>query len=130
MAEQIRSEWNKQGDLDHHARFHKELPPGVTLSSPTAELHERTSDDPETWVKITSGVTITPTVVNALDNAWVAISGGTNRAVRVVITKDPDAQPNVADEPTPGDNYRIMIIATRSDSSRPIARDVPLVILP
>ena len=77
-----------------------------------------------------SGVTLTPTVVDALSDQWVPISGGTSRAVRVVITKDPDAQPNVADEPTPGDNYRVMIIATRSDSVRPIARDVPLRIWP
>ena len=33
------------------------------------------------------------------------------------------------DEPEPNDNYRIAITATRSDSSRPIARDVPLTIL-
>ena len=123
-------EWNKQGDLDGHARFHDELPAGVTLSAPTAELHRRTATSPVTWAKITSGVTLTPTVVDALSDQWVPISGGTSRAVRVVITKDPDAQPNVADEPTPGDNYRVMIIATRSDSVRPIARDVPLRIWP
>ena len=75
-------------------------------------------------------MTITPTVVNALDDNWVAIVGGTNRAVRVVITKDPQAQPDVTDEPEPNDNYRVKIIATRSDSSRPIAREVPLRILP
>jgi hypothetical protein len=47
----------------------------------------------------------------------------------VVITADPDAQSDVADAPVPGSNYRVKIIATRSDSSRPIAREVPLTIL-
>ena len=129
MASSKRYEWNKSGDLDAHARFTDELPSGVTLSSPTVKLHQRTSTNPETWVDKPSEVTITITVVNALDDAWVVISGGTNRAVRVVITKDPQAQPDVTDEPEPGSNYRIEIVATRSDSSRPIARDVPLTIL-
>lgn len=130
MATAKRWEWDKQGDLDGHARFHDELPAGVTLSSPTAELHQRTVDDPETWVDKSSEVTISESVVNALDDKWVAISGGTNRAVRVVITADPQPQPDVTDEPEPNDNYRVKIIATRSDSSRPIAREVPLTILP
>lgn len=129
MARSKTWEWDKQGDLDGHARFDDELPAGVTLSAPTAELHQQTATDPETWVDRSSEVTITPTVVNALDDDWVAISGGTNRAVRVVITKDPQAQPDVTDEPEPNDNYRVKIIATRSDSSRPIAREVPLRIL-
>lgn len=133
MASSKRWEWDKQGDLDGHARFDDELPPAVTLSAPSAELHQRTSAEgvkPEVWVDRSSEATLAATVVNALDDDWVAISGGTNRAVRVVITADTDPQPDVTDEPEPNDNYRVKIIATRSDSSKPIAREVPLTILP
>lgn len=130
MARQRQLEWDKQGDLDAHCRFHEELPPGVMLSAPTAYLHQRSADDPETWVNKTTEVTIAAAIVDALDDDWVAISGGTSRAVRVVVTKDPQTQPDVTDEPEPNDNYRVKIVATRSDSSRPIAREVPLVILP
>lgn len=126
-------EWDKQGDGDFHANLHSgpnALPTSVTLSSPSAELHQRTATDPETWVDRSSEVTLSATVVDALDRNGDAESGGTNRAVRVVITKDPDAQPDVTDEPEPGDDYRVKIIATRSDSSRPFADVVPLRILP
>ncbi|MDH5279542.1 MAG: hypothetical protein OEW52_00165 [Thermoleophilia bacterium] len=131
MAGRVRTlEWDKQGDLDAHVRFHEELPPGVTLSAPSVELHQRIATEPETWVSRSSEVTLAASVVAALTDKWVAISGGTSRAVRVVVTKDPDAQPDVTDEPKPGDNYRLKIIATRSDSGRPIAREVALRILP
>lgn len=130
MGRVQRWEWDKQGDLDAHASFHGELPSGVTLSSPSAELHQRTATNPETWVDRSSEVTITPTVVDALTAGWTAETGGTNRGVRVVITADADPQPDVADEPEPGTNYRVKIIVTRSDSSRPMAREVPLTILP
>ena len=135
MANDRRWEWDKQGDLDGHANFHHELPAGVTLSSPAAELHERTDTNPETWTKIASTgagavVTITPTIVTAMKDKDTEETGGASRGVRVVITKDPDTQPDVTDEPTPGSNYRVKVIATRSDSGRPIAREVPLTILP
>ena len=123
-------QWDKQGDHDGHARFHYEMVTGVTLSSPTCYLHELTSTSPETWVDRSSEVTITGTVVNALDDDGVVISGGTSRAVRVIITADTETQPDVTDEPTPGKNYRVKIVATRSDTARPISREVPLEILP
>lgn len=127
-------EWNKSGDFDGHASFHAELPGGVELdavSAPTATLEQRTVSDPETWVDRTSEVTITATIVDALDPVTkLAVSGGTNRGVRVVITADPDPQPDVTDEPEPGNHYRVTIAATRSDTSRPFARDVKLRILP
>lgn len=129
-SRQPRWEWVKQGDLDGHARFTDELPSGVTLSGPSAQLHQRTSGSPETWVDRSSEVSITATVVDALDDDFSTLSGGTDRAVRVVITADSDPQPDVTDEPEPGTDYRVMIIATRSDSSRPIARPVDLTILP
>lgn len=130
MATSTMLEWDKAGDLDAHIRFHDELPAGVTLSLPTVELHQRTVDDPETWTNKSSEATLSVTIVAALDDDWVAISGGTSRAARVVITKDPQTQPDVTDEPEPNNNYRIKVIATRSDSSRPIARDAALRILP
>lgn len=135
MANERRWEWDKQGDLDGHANFHHELPAGVTLSSPTAELHERTATNPVTYTKIVSEgaeavVTIAASVVTAMKDKDTEETGGAGRGVRVVITKDPDDQPDVTDEPTPGTDYRVKIIATRSDSGRPIAREVPLTILP
>lgn len=119
-------EWQKEGDGDFHANWNDELPTGVTLSSPTVEMHERTADDPVTWTDRTSEVTITASVVNALDEHGAEEAGGTSRGIRVVITQDPDSQPDVTDEPEPGTKYRVMIVVTRSDYARPMARDVPL----
>ncbi len=133
MASSKRWEWDKQGDLDGHARFDDELPSSVTLSDPSVELHQRTSTEgvkPEVWVDRSSEVTIAVTIVAARDDDWVLITGGTGRAARVVITADTDSQPDFEDEPEPATDYRIKITATRSDSSRPIAREVPLTILP
>lgn len=132
MGSSKRWEWDKQGDLDGHARFGDELPPGVTISAPAAQLHQRTSAEgvePEVWVDRSSEATLSATVVNERDDDWVLITGGTSRAVRVVITADTDPQPDATDEPEPNSNYRVKIIATRSDSTRPIAREVPLTIL-
>lgn len=131
MAARKRWQWDKQGDGDFHANLNSgpsALPVGVTLSAPTAELHQETKDG--TWVDRTSEVTITATVVNAQDSSGADESGGTNRGIRVVITADPDPQPDVADEPEPDKNYRVKLIATRSDSSRPFADAVDLTILP
>lgn len=130
MATERRWEWDKQGDLDAHANWHHELPEGVTLSDPEVELHEQTASNPETWALVAPQPTMGATIVTAMRDKDTEEAGGAGRGVRVVITADPDAQPDVTDEPTPGNDYRVKIIATRSDSSRPIAREVPLTILP
>src|SRR5690242_12628437 len=120
-------EWVKQGDGDFHANWHHELPSGVTLSSPSAYLHQGT--DRAGWVNRTSEVTIAASIVDARDEHGELETGGTNRAIRVVITLDPQTQPDITDEPEPNTNYRVRMVVTRSDSSRPIARDVELVIV-
>lgn len=130
MARSKAWEWNKAGDFDGHASFHAELPLGVTLSAPTPTLEQRTATSPETWVDRTSEVSISATIVNVLDSNGVEVAGGTDRGVRVVVVQDADPQPDVTDEPEPGDHYRVTIVVTRSDSARPIAREVPFRVLP
>ena len=133
MARPRRFHWNKSGDFDGHANFHRELPAGVTLSSPTFQLLDRIADDPVTLEDVSDEVTMTGEVVHALKRqgqTFVQETGGESRGVRVVITADSDPQPDVTDTPEPGDTYRVRITATRSDTSRPISRDVPLTILP
>lgn len=125
--------WDKQGDFDGHASFHRELPAGVTLSDPTVQLHEQIASDPETWEDQSDEVTISGSIEHALKrqgSTSVQETDGESRGVRVVITVDPDPQPDVTDDPEPGDDYRVKIIATRSDTGRPISREVPLTILP
>lgn len=134
-SRETRWEWNKQGDLDAHANWHHELPAGVTLSNPSAQLQVRTGSRPEDWDIVPSTgegavVTISATVVTAMRDKDTEETGGEGRGIRVVIAADPDPQPDATDEPVPGTGYRVMIIATRSDSGRPIAREVPLTILP
>ncbi len=131
MARLKRLQWDKQGDGDFHISLHRELPAGVTLSSPEVEVHQRTSTKPETWEDRGTELTATATIVDALDpRDGSTVTGGGSRAFRVVITQDPDTQPDVEDEPEPGHDYRIKVIGTRSDTGRPIAREVPLAILP
>lgn len=128
-----RFQWNKSGDFDGHASFHRELPSGVTLSAPTLQLLDRIARDPETLDDVSDEVTITGEIRHALErrgHSFVEEDGGESRGVRVVITADPDPQPDVTDTPEPGNTYRVRITATRSDTGRPISRDVPLTILP
>lgn len=131
MARSQMFEWVKQGDFDRQVSFHRALPSGETITAASVQLHRRTSLDPETWEDVSGDVTESATVEQARsteDNSL--ITGGENRAVRVVFSADPDAQPDPTDEPTPGSNYRVMVIVTRSGSSRKLARPVDLRILP
>ena len=130
MARETTWEWDKQGDFDGHASFHRTLPANVTISDVEAELHKWDASANE-WVDWSEHVTISPTIVTALrrsGDTWVEYQGGELRGVRVVITADPDDQPDGDDEPKPGPDhrYQVKIIVTRSDTSGPDARPVPL----
>lgn len=129
MARARRWTWQKQGQFNRHLSFHLVLPSAVTLSSADAELHKETA--PGIWEDVTAQVTITATVEAALDpDTGSAVTGGTDRGVRVKIEEDPDTQPDSTDDPVPGPNYRVMVIPVRSDNSEPLARPVDLTINP
>lgn len=128
MARSTMWEWDKQGDLDAHASWHRTLPTGVTITDVEAELH-RWNETNEEWDDASADVTIAAYVVTALrrvGDTLEEITGGEERGVRVVITADPDAQPDGDDDPRPADRYQVKIIVTRSDTDRPAARAVPL----
>ena len=121
-------EWDKEADAVRAVRAHLELPSGVTLSSPTVRIDKLTlGSEPEDWVDVTSDFTISGIiVVNAVaDDGTTNL--GTSQAVQFQIDADPGTEPDETDEPTPGDEYRVVIIATRSDAGEWVGK-VPLII--
>ena len=57
--------WRPEAREPFQVNFGLDLPTGVTLTSATIWLEERTATDPETWSDISSSVTIgTPAIVN------------------------------------------------------------------
>jgi len=122
-------EYHKEGDLLYQVRFHKELPSGVTLANPTAAVQKLTiGSDPEDWNTAT-GVTVSSvSVVNAIDDDETT-NLGTSQAVQFTINADPDSQPDETDAPVPGDNYRVVVEADRSDSGDVVGK-VPLRVMP
>ena len=122
-------EYHKEGDQIYQVRFHQELPSGVTLSGATVAVQKLTpGTDPEDWNTAT-GVTVTGvSVVNAIDDDEVT-NLGTSQAVQFTISADPDTQPDETDNPIPGDNYRVVVEADRSDSGDVVGK-VPLRVMP
>ena len=111
-------EWDKEGTAVRAVRAHLELPSGVTLSSPTVRIDKLTlGSEPEDWVDATSDFTISGIiVVNAVaDDGTTNL--GTSQAVQFQITADPQTEPDETDDPTPGSEYRVVIVATRSDAA-------------
>ncbi len=122
-------EWDKEGDGVRQVRAHLELPSGVTLTgAPTVRIDKLTrGSEPEDWVDVTSTFTISGIViVNAVaDNGTTNL--GTSQAVQFQIDEDLGIEPDETDAPTPGDEYRVVITATRSDAGEWVGK-VPLIV--
>ena len=121
-------EWDKEANAVRQVRAHLELPSGVTLSSATVRIDKLTrGSEPEDWGDATSDFTISGiTVVNAVADDG-STNLGTSQAVQFQIDADPGTEPDEEDEPTPGDEYRVVIVATRSDAGEWVGK-VPLII--
>lgn len=116
MARAKRLEWDKEGDGVRVIRASDELPSGVALTgTPTVAVQKLTiGSDPEDWNAAT-GVTVSGiTIVNAVDDDGVTVLG-TNQAVQFQINKDTDPLPDEMDDPVPGTNYRVVVVADRDD---------------
>ena len=122
-------EWDKEGIAVRTVRASNELPTGVTLTGlPTVRIDRLTlGSEPENWTDVTSDFTISAiTVVNSIADDGVT-NLGTSQAVEFQIAADPGTEPDETDEPTPGDEYRVVITATRSDAGEWVGK-VPLII--
>ena len=122
-------EYHKEGDQVFQVRFHQELPAGVTLSNATVEVQKRTvGSDPQDW-NAAAGVTVSGVlVVDAIADDEVT-NLGADQAVQFQVNADPQVQPDETDDPVPGDNYRVVVEADRSDAGDVIGK-VPLRVMP
>ena len=122
-------EWDKEGIAVRTVRAHLELPAGVALEGvPTVRIDRLTlGSEPEDWTDVTSDFSISLiAIVNAIaDDETTNL--GTNQAVEFQLAADPGTEPDETDEPTPGDEYRVVITATRSDAGEWVGK-VPLII--
>ncbi len=122
-------EWDKEGIAVRQVRAHLELPTGVTLTgTPTVRIDKLTrGSEPEDWVDATSDFTISgKTVVDAVADDGSTVLG-TDQAVQFQLAADTGTEPDETDAPTPGDEYRVVIVATRSDAGEWTGK-VPLII--
>ena len=122
-------EWDKEGTAVRQVRAHLELPAGVELTgTPTVRIDKLTlGSEPEDWVDASSDFTIgSIIVVNAVADDE-STNLGTNQAVQFQLTADPGTEPDETDEPTPGDEYRVVIVADRDDAGQWTGK-VPLII--
>ena len=121
-------EWDKEGAALFTVRAHLELPAAITLSSPTVRIDRLTlGSEPEDWTDVTSdfGISLIVVVNSVADDESTNL--GTNQAVEFLVAADPGTEPDRLDEPTPGDEYRVVITATRSDAAEWTGK-VPLII--
>lgn len=122
-------EWDKEGIAVRTVRASNELPDGVELTgTPTVRIDKLTrGSEPEDWVDASSDFTISEiVVVNSIaDDGTTNL--GTNQAVQFQIAADPGTEPDETDDPTPGDEYRVVITATRDSGGQWVGK-VPLII--
>lgn len=121
-------EWDKEGDGVRVIRAHLELPSGVILSLPTVRIDKLTrGSEPEDWVNATTDFTVSGvTVVNAVaDDGTTNL--GTSQAVQFQIDADAGTEPDETDDPIPGEEYRVVITATRSDAGQWVGKS-PLIV--
>ncbi len=122
-------EWDKEGVALFTVRASDELPAGVVLEgAPTVRVDRLTlGSEPEDWTDVTSDFSISGiAIVDAVADDETTILG-VNQAVQFTIAADPGVEPDETDEPTPGDEYRVVITATRSDAGEWVGK-VPLII--
>ncbi len=122
-------EHDKERDSTHQIRG-KVLPSGVTLSAATVEVQRLTiGSEPEEWTTEPLVVVSNILVVNRVaDDGTTNL--GTNQAVQFQLDADANAGslPDSTDTPLPGDNYRVVATATRSDGTGDWVGKVPLII--
>lgn len=114
-------EVDKEGNLIFQVQA-RELPSGVTLKSsspaPTVVAQKKTAgSDPEDW-NAAAGVTIDQiAVVDRIDLAKLPekVVLASAQAIKFRWKADPDPQPDETDSPVPGDGYRVVVVAERSD---------------
>jgi hypothetical protein len=129
MARQRVLEWDKEGDGIRQIRGSDELPSGVTLTNPTAEVQMRTGSSlPEVWDTDATVVVDDVSVVDAVADDGTTVLAA-DQAVQFTLTKDTAALPDETDTPVPGSNYRVVVTADRSDAGDWVGK-VPLVIHP
>ncbi len=121
-------EWDKEADGIRQIRASDELPSGVTLAAPTVEVQRLTiGSEPEDW---NTDATVTVSGVQVVDA--IADDGttnlGTDQAVQFQLNADAADLPDATDTPLPGDNYRVVATATRSDGTGDWVGKVPLII--
>ena len=123
-------EWDKEGIAVRTVRASDELPDGVGLEgTPTVRIDKLTrGSEPKDWVDVTEDFSISGiTIVNAIaDDETTNL--GTSQAVQFQIAADTDDLPDETDDPTPGDEYRVVITADRDDGTLQWVGKVPLII--
>lgn len=116
----LRLEVDKEGNIKLQVQA-TSLPSGVTLldsPSPTVEAQKKTtSSEPEDW-NAAAGVTIDQVAVTDridIRKLPTVVVLATDQAIQFRWKKDPDPQPDETDTPIPGDDYRVVVMAQRSD---------------
>jgi hypothetical protein len=125
-------EWDKEGDGIRTVRASRELPAGVELTgTPSVRVdkrHSREGAEPEDWRREESITVSDVTIVDALaDDGTTLIAA--NQAVQFQLDADTDTLPDKADNPIPGNNYRVVVICGRDDAGDWVGK-VPLRIHP
>ena len=122
-------ELDKEGIAVRTVRASNELPSGVELTgTPTVRIDRLVlGSEPENWEDVTSSFGISAiTVVNAIADDG-STNLGTNQAVQFQVAADTGTEPDETDEPTPGDEYRVVIVASRDTGGEWVGK-VPLII--
>lgn len=113
-----RLEIDKEGNLQLQVQA-TTLPDGVTLvGTPSVEPQKRRAGRGEAAWALAAGVTIDQVaVVDRIDRRQLptVVVLAAAQAVRFRWVADPDPLPDETDAPTPGDDYRVVIVASRSD---------------
>ena len=122
-------ELDKEGIAVRTVRASNELPAGVELTgTPTVRIDRLVlGSEPENWEDVTSSFGISAiTVVNSIADDG-STNLGTNQAVQFQVAADTGTEPDETDEPTPGGEYRVVIIAARDTGGEWVGK-VPLII--
>ena len=99
--------------------------------TPTVRIDKLTrGSEPEDWVDVTSDFVIDPDDINIVDS--IADDGSTNlgadQAVEFLVQADTGDVPDETDDPTPGDEYRVVVVAAIDNFLHQWVGKVPLII--